>query len=37
MLALVAGIHVLNTAQKQDVDGRNNSGHDQSATYFIAS
>jgi len=29
MPALVAGIHVLNAAPDQDVDGRNKSGHDE--------
>jgi hypothetical protein len=28
-LAYVAGIHVLNAASKQDMDGRNKSGHDE--------
>ena len=31
MPALVAGIHVLNAAPNKDVDGRNKSGHDESA------
>jgi hypothetical protein len=30
-LAYVAGIHVLNAARNKDVDGRNKSGHDESA------
>jgi len=29
MPALVAGIHVLDNAWKEDVDGRNKSGHDE--------
>jgi hypothetical protein len=28
-LACVAGIHVLNSGQSKDVDGRNKSGHDE--------
>ena len=31
MPALVAGIHVLNATPNEDVDGRNKSGHDNSA------
>jgi hypothetical protein len=30
-LTYVAGIHVLNAAPNEDVDGRNKSGHDESA------
>jgi len=30
MPALVAGIHVLLTAAKEDVDGRDKPGHDES-------
>jgi hypothetical protein len=29
MPAPVAGIHVLNSRQSKDVDGRNKSGHDE--------
>jgi hypothetical protein len=29
MPALVAGIHILDVEQKQDVDGRDRPGHDE--------
>jgi hypothetical protein len=33
-LACVAGIHVLNSRQDKDVDGRNKSGHDERVILF---
>jgi hypothetical protein len=33
-LACVAGIHVLNSRQDKDVDGRNKSGHDERVVLF---
>jgi hypothetical protein len=34
MPALVAGIHVLNAAANQDVDGRDKPGHDEPSIRF---
>jgi hypothetical protein len=33
MPAFVAGIHVLSCGVKKDVDGRNKSGHDETAVF----
>jgi hypothetical protein len=35
MPALVAGIHVLKSASRKDVDGRNKSGHDEHVDQVI--
>jgi hypothetical protein len=34
-LAYVAGIHVLDAALKQDVEGRNKSGHDEFDLFIV--
>ena len=36
MPALVAGIHVLDNAQKEDVDGRDKPGHDGAEETFAS-